>query len=236
MLLVASDVTEQRAAEQARLQAAIAQREVLVKEVHHRIKNNLQGVAGLLLQTASKHPGVQQILTEAVGQVQAIAQVYGLQVGSTMPLGLAGLVRAVGGSVQRMFGRTVLVDIQGEVPHQLPETESIPIALTLNELLTNAIKHGQGGDVSCTLEALEGEPGVASPVRLRVRSVGTLPEGFELGQHRAAVAGLGLVRALLPRRHASFTLQQEGAEVVAQIELRPPSVRLPPPQGAEPDR
>ncbi len=236
VLLVASDVTEQRAAEQARLQAAIAQREVLVKEVHHRIKNNLQGVAGLLLQTASKHPGVQQILTEAVGQVQAIAQVYGLQVGSAMPLGLAGLVRAVGGSVQRMFGRTVLVDIRGEVPHQLPETESIPIALTLNELLTNAIKHGQGGDVSCTLEALEGEPGVASPVRLSVRSVGTLPEGFELGQHRAAVAGLGLVRALLPRRHASFTLQQEGAEVVAQIELRPPSVRLPLPQGTEPDR
>ncbi|MCP6462388.1 hypothetical protein NL471_26765, partial [Klebsiella pneumoniae] len=47
LLMVASDVTEQRAAEQARLQAAISQRELLVREVHHRIKNNLQGVAGL---------------------------------------------------------------------------------------------------------------------------------------------------------------------------------------------
>jgi two-component sensor histidine kinase len=56
LLLVASDVTEQRAAEQARLQAAIAQREVLVREVHHRIKNNLQGVAGLLQQTPSATP------------------------------------------------------------------------------------------------------------------------------------------------------------------------------------
>jgi two-component sensor histidine kinase len=55
---VASDVTEQRAAEQARLQAAIAQREVLVREVHHRIKNNLQGVAGLLQQNAARHPEV----------------------------------------------------------------------------------------------------------------------------------------------------------------------------------
>jgi PAS domain-containing protein len=56
VLIVASDVTEQRAAEQARLQAAIQQREVLVREVHHRIKNNLQGVAGLLQQNAARHP------------------------------------------------------------------------------------------------------------------------------------------------------------------------------------
>ena len=56
LLLVASDVTEQRAADQARLQAAIQQREVLVREVHHRIKNNLQGVAGLLQQIAARKP------------------------------------------------------------------------------------------------------------------------------------------------------------------------------------
>ena len=46
VLLVASDVTEQRVAEKARFDAAVSQREMLVKEVHHRIKNNLQGVAG----------------------------------------------------------------------------------------------------------------------------------------------------------------------------------------------
>ena len=227
VLLVASDVTEQRAAEQARLQAAIAQREVLVKEVHHRIKNNLQGVAGLLLQTANKHPDVSQILKEAVGQVQAIAQVYGLQVGSTGPLGVAGLLRAVATSVQRMFGHTIHVHDEVVVVHELPESESIPIALTLNELLTNAIKHGDGGDLRCTL-ALLGEG-----VVLRIAGPGTLPPGFELTRHRSAVAGLGLVRALLPRRSATFTLSQEGADVVAQIELRPPSVRLPAPLAAD---
>jgi hypothetical protein len=41
------------------------------------------------------------------------------------------------------------------------------------------------------------------------------------------------VRALLPRRSATFTLSQEGADVVAQIELRPPSVRLPAPLAAD---
>ncbi|MFX6277420.1 histidine kinase dimerization/phosphoacceptor domain -containing protein, partial [Acinetobacter baumannii] len=86
LLMVASDVTEQRAAEQARLQAAISQRELLVREVHHRIKNNLQGVAGLLQQIAVRRPEVAPVLKEAVGQVQAIAQVYGLQVGTSGPL------------------------------------------------------------------------------------------------------------------------------------------------------
>ena len=77
LLSVAADVTEQRAAEAAKLEAVIAQRELLVREVHHRIKNNLQGVAGLLQQIAQRRPEVAPVISEAIGQVQAIAQVYG---------------------------------------------------------------------------------------------------------------------------------------------------------------
>jgi PAS domain S-box-containing protein len=221
LLLVASDVTEQRAAEQARLLAAIAQREVLVREVHHRIKNNLQGVAGLLQQSAVRHPEMAAMLAEAVGQVQAIAQVYGLQVGASGPLEVAGLLRAIAQSVQRTFGRPIAVSVEGAVPHLLPEAESIPVALTLNELLTNAVKHGQGDEVRCTL-TLHGEA-----VHVRIANRGRLADDFSLEQVRAGVAGLGLVRALLPRRSAGFTLTQAGEDVLAEVELRAPSVHLP---------
>ena len=143
LLLVATDVTEQRAAEQAKFDAAIAQREMLVKEVHHRIKNNLQGVAGLLQQIASRKPEMASAMAEVVGQVQAIAQVYGLQVGSGGPLQVIGVVEAIAASVQRTFGHPIGFSVQGADPKAwvLPEAESIPIALTLNELLTNAVKH-----------------------------------------------------------------------------------------------
>ncbi len=221
LLLVASDVTGQRAAEQARLQAAIAQREVLVREVHHRIKNNLQGVAGLLQHNAARHPELASVLSEAVGQVQAIAQVYGLQVGAAGPLEVAGLLRAIAASVQRTFGRTIRVELDGEVPHLLPEAESIPVALTVNELLTNAVKHGRGDDVRCRL-VVQGQ-GVA----IRIASAGALPPGFDLAQVRGGVSGLGLVRALLPRRSSNLSLATQGDDVVAEVELRPPSVRLP---------
>ena len=107
ILVVAADVTEQRAAQEARLEAAIAQREMLVREVHHRIKNNLQGVAGLLQQIGGRKPEVAAAIDEVVGQVQAIAQVYGLQVGSDGPLSIVSVLEAITGSVQRTFGRPI---------------------------------------------------------------------------------------------------------------------------------
>ncbi|MBK9364186.1 MAG: PAS domain S-box protein [Rubrivivax sp.] len=223
LLLVASDVTEQRAAEQARLQAAIAQREVLVREVHHRIKNNLQGVAGLLQQHAERHPGVGPMLTEAVSQVQAIAQVYGLQVGSGGPLRVAHVLQAIAGSVQRTFGRSIQVVTSDEAAHWLmPEAESIPIALTLNELLTNAVKHGSGDSLRC-------EAGVdGDGVRVAIANRGRLPPGFDLARFPGSLSGLGLARALLPRRSATLTLEQQGDEVVALVRLRAPSVQRDP--------
>jgi PAS domain S-box-containing protein len=221
LLVVASDVTEHRAAEEARLQAAISQRELLVREVHHRIKNNLQGVAGLLQQIAARRPEVADVLREAVGQVQAIAQVYGLQVGATGPLHLRKVWEAIIGSVQRMRGRTFATAIEGEAlagSWALPEAESIPIALSLNELLGNAMRHSPDATVRCHL--ICGESGVT----VEIINTGRLPAGFHLKQVPSGVSGLGLVRALLPRRSAILSLEQQGDDVVCRLELLPPSV------------
>jgi PAS domain S-box-containing protein len=226
LLLVATDVTEQRVAQQAKFEAAIAQREMLVREVHHRIKNNLQGVAGLLQQVAVRKPEVADVISEVVGQVQAIAQVFGLQVGSGGPLRVTSVVEAITGSVQRTFGRNITLSVRGHPPREwaLPEAESIPIALTINELLTNAVKHSvpleSGGfePVACTLRL--SDEGVCVEIANRAQ----LPEGFSLSRYPGGVSGLGLVRALLPRRSASLTMEQHGAQVVSSVLLVPPGV------------
>jgi PAS domain S-box-containing protein len=223
LLQVATDVTEQRAAQQARFEAAIAQREMLVKEVHHRIKNNLQGVAGLLQQIAQRKPEVAGPIAEVVGQVQAVAQVYGLQVGASGPLQLEGVVTAIVTSVQRTFGRVIRVAIGGPAAGQwlLPESEAIPIALTVNELLTNAIKHSSGAadtGLSCTLACGDAE------VCVTIANAGTLPPGFNFARIPGGVSGLGLVRALLPRRSAQLALEQQGDQVRVTMLLRPPGI------------
>ncbi len=223
LLLVATDVTEQRAAQEARLEAAIAQREMLVKEVHHRIKNNLQGVAGLLQQIAARKPEVEAVISEVVGQVQAIAQVYGLQVGAAGPLLLRSVVEAITGSVQRTFGRAIVLRVEDDDarPWALPEAESIPIALTINELLTNAIKHSRSTDaeVRCLLSC--GDDGV----RLVIDNAGALGPEFRLAHIPGGVSGLGLVRALMPRRSATLAIEQQGDRVLATVSLVPPGIR-----------
>jgi PAS domain S-box-containing protein len=228
LLMVASDVTAQRAADEARLAAAIAQREMLIKEVHHRIKNNLQGVAGLLQQSASRHPEAAGAIAEAVSQVHAIAQVHGLQVGVTGPMRVRGVVEAIAQSVQRMFGRTIHVEVHGPAPHRfaLTEADSIPIALTVNELFTNAIKHSApaagaaASDIRCRIDCSE------STVQIAIANQGTLAPGFSLAGIPAGVSGLGLVRSLLPRKGAKLALEAQGDTVVARLELAPPAVAL----------
>jgi PAS domain S-box-containing protein len=221
LLLVASDVTAQRVAEEARLREEIAQRDMLVKEVHHRIKNNLQGVAGLMQQIAERRPEVAAVIKEAVGQVQAIAQVYGLQVGSGGPLRVRSVLEAIASSVQRMFGRPIAVEVCCADVHRwaLPEAESIPIALTVNELLTNAVKHGADGAVRCVLECDDGG------ITIDVVNRGVLPPGFELARVPGGVSGLGLVRALLPRRHAALAMHAAGDEVHSRVTLTSPVVQ-----------
>ena len=223
LLMVASDVTEQRAAQEARLEAAIAQREMLVREVHHRIKNNLQGVAGLLQQISLHKPEVAGAIAEVVGQVQAIAQVHGMQVGTSGLLNFADMIEAITASVQRTFGRTIRFGVLDEAVRQwmLAESESIPIALTINELLTNAVKHsaaGIGGAVGCMLEQLP------DGARLRITNRASLPPEFSLQRIPGGVSGLGLVRALLPRRHATLAIEQTGDDVMTTVDLQSPVV------------
>ncbi len=227
LLLVATDVTEQRAAQQARLEAAIEQRDMLVKEVHHRIKNNLQGVAGLLEQIAQRKPEVAGAIAEVVGQVHAIAHVYGLQVGESGPLPVASVVKAIAASVQRTFGRVIPMVVVAEpggpdpLTWLLPESESIPIALTLNELLTNAVKHSKhepAAELSCRLVSS------GTGVVVSITNAGALPPGFSVARIRGGMSGLGLVRALLPRRNASLRVEQHGALVVTIVALQAPGV------------
>ena len=230
LLLVATDVTEQRAAQEARYAAAVAQREMLIQEVHHRIKNNLQGVAGLLQQIGERKPEVAPAIGEAVGQLHAIAQVYGLQVDAVGPIALDGMVEAVTRSVQRLFGRTITLDVEQPDGARwlLPEAESIPIALTLNELLTNAIKHSAPPSPSSSEAATAGVScrlvADADGVRLTVGNDGRLPEGFSLARFPGGLSGLGLVRALLPRRSARLEFDQQQGRVRVSLSLTPPGI------------
>jgi two-component sensor histidine kinase len=194
-----------------------------VREVHHRIKNNLQGVAGLIQQAAVARPEVAAALEEAAAQIQAIAQVHGLQIRATGTLPVLGVAQGIFQNLASMFG----VEIRFEPPPPdlwrfgLPENEAVPLALVINELGTNAIKHrASRTDAICVRVASRPDG-----MEFVIENPGQLKPGFSFADIAASVSGLGLVKALLPRRGAKLSIDSAGSVVLARLQLFPPAVR-----------
>jgi PAS domain S-box-containing protein len=219
---IADDITERSAAERQRLEEAVKQRDILVREVHHRIKNNLQGVAGLLQHMAHAKPELAGNLNEIAGQIQAIAQVHGLQIRATGTLPVLGVAQGIFQNLATMFG----VEVRFEPPPPalwrwgLPENEAVPLALVINELGTNAIKYRGGRDQGIAVRVGTRPEGV----ELRIENPGQLRAGFDLSRIASSVSGLGLVKALLPRRGAKLAIEQHAGLVVTRLELLPPAI------------
>jgi len=200
-----------------------AHREVLVREIHHRIKNNLQGVTGLLRQFADNHPEIAEPINQTIGQVQSIAVIHGLQ--EHAPVGnvyLRELVDAVAAGVGALWQTPVAVEISpGWAPCSIDEAEAVPFALILNELISNAIKHGgRPGKIRIVLEQAQR----ADYVRLAIHNTGQLPPGFDF--ERNTGTGLQLVKSLLPRAGARLSWECRDSTVITLLELEPPVVTL----------
>ena len=220
---VADDATEREAAERQRMEEVVKQRDILVREVHHRIKNNLQGVAGLIQQAAVARPEVASALEEAAAQIQAIAQVHGLQIRATGTLPVLGVAQGIFHNLANMFG----AEVRFEPPapdlwrYGLPENEAVPLALVINELGTNAIKHRANRSDPVNVRVSARPDGM----EFAIENTGQLRAGFSFSDIAASVSGLGLVKALLPRRGARLSIESSGSVVLTKLQLFPPAVR-----------
>ncbi|HEY8219817.1 MAG TPA: PAS domain S-box protein [Methylobacter sp.] len=217
------DLTERKRLEKERLAAENAQRDVLVREVHHRIKNNLQGIIGILRQFAENHPETEEPLNQAISQVQSVAVIHGLQ--GSAPLAkvqACELTVAIAAGIESLWKRPVTVGILDcGVPYTITEVEAVPLALVLNELICNAIKHGgANGHVRITLNH---EPHGDS-IHLTIYNTGLIPAGFGLENITGFGTGLQLVASLLPRAGARLTWEQQDGIVVTKLTLDEPVI------------
>lgn len=207
---IVKDITERIERETLRLSEVLEQRDALVREVHHRIKNNLQGVVGLLRQHAIDHPELKELIDVVIGRIYSIAIIHGLQAQTLVEeVKLDSLIKAI---IDASEGNvSYRNDLQS--PVFLSRDESVPIALVLNELITNACKHRLA---NTTLE-----------VRLCSDSDGsliTITNSFEVGKQQDAGGGQGLalVKSLLPRKYARLLAVQKGNMYSVELKLSPP--------------
>jgi PAS domain S-box-containing protein len=216
----AKDITGEKRAEQERLAHETAQRNALVREVHHRIKNNLQGVIGLLRQHISVHPDTRAAIEVAIDQISTIAVVHGLQSRlGQYELRLCETLHAVNAATSKAMALAPSsIDDRRSSDIWLDSGAAVSVALILNELLHNALKHGHhAGGVNIVLT------GGGEHAMVRISNPGgPLPPGFDLSNGTGCGTGLDLVRTLLPRRGATLTITQGEGRVTAEFAVAPP--------------
>ena len=224
IMSVIRDITERRQAEALRLADCQQQRDTLVREVHHRIKNHLQGLAGLLNQHKRKHPALQEPLDAVIAQVTAISLIHGLQSGEvendvrlykllkeivSFQSGLAALEFANAGNAYCL-----------NCAWRIAETESVPLALILNELVTNAVKHRDDPHrpvrIACTC--------TDENIVVTLGNAGNLPPGFDFAAGTGLGTGLSLLRSLLPHGGAALSFHGADGHVETRLTLSAPVV------------
>lgn len=221
-VVVGRDITEKKRAEQ-RIRGSLAEKEVLLKEIHHRVKNNMQVISSLVALQAERLPdaAMREVLHDVTHRVRSMALVHEklYQSDDMAKVEFAEYARSLLNYLWRAHGTTasgvrLALDLE---PMSLSVNAAVPCGLILNELVSNALKHafrdreasGRGGEVAVSLRSdAEGR------VCLRVRDNGAgLPAGLDWRQ--ADSLGLRLVQMLAGQLHATVevvTSEGEGTE------------------------
>ena len=222
--LAVSDISARKQV-QLELQTALAEQQALLKEVHHRVKNNLQVISSLLrLETGrSAQPDTRSVLADMQGRIHAMAQLHEAlyRSGVFATVDLAGYVKGLATQAVRILaGREGSVRLQlGLAALKVTMDQAMPLGLLANELISNAFKHGfangRSGDLNITLAPLPD----SVRWRLCVSDTGAgLPADFaaRLGQ------SLGLQLAGDLARQAGGMLDVgPGPEAVFRIDFMP---------------
>lgn len=203
------DITERKAAE-AQIEATLAEREVLLKELHHRVKNNLQIISSMLnLQGSSiEDPQAQAVLQEGQNRIYAMALIHEKLYLAKDPIciGMAEYMQDLAGNLFLSYGVEpsriqfwpAITDIWLDIEM------AIPFGLLFNELISNCLKHafpaGRPGEIKVTLD--ETQPGL---YRLMVADNGTgLPPN--INWRAPKTLGLRLINRLAQQLRGNIEL------------------------------
>jgi PAS domain S-box-containing protein len=211
LLGVMIDITESKDAERA-LRTSLQDKEALLKEVHHRVKNNLQVIVSLLnLESSRAAPEARTPLKEMQGRIRAMALLHETLYRSKdlASVDLAAYVEKVASQLFRAQNSNPSVALQFHLaPVRVGIDQAIPCGLIVNELVTNSLKHafpdkGQG-EVHVRLSRQPDES-----VRLEVTDTGaSLPADFD--QRMGKALGLQLVRDLARQLAGELTIEHKG--------------------------
>jgi predicted ATPase/two-component sensor histidine kinase len=210
-------VDEMRRAEKL-IKASLKEKEILLKEVHHRVKNNLQVICSLFsMQSRNvKDPETLLILRESQNRVRSMALVHEkLHQGKDLAnVDFAGYIKVLSTNLLRAYGydfgdRNISLSMDVE-NISFTIDFAIPLGLILNELLSNALKHAFGNDSKGKIHLIFKRDLQQGTILLSVRDNG---KGFpkDLDYRNTKTLGLQLVVTLIEQIGGTMNmLAQDG--------------------------
>ncbi|MFH0960877.1 MAG: CHASE domain-containing protein, partial [Pseudomonadota bacterium] len=187
---LADEIAERKQAEE-KIQASLREKEILLREIHHRVKNNMQVISGLLdLQSSSsKNPELIAMSHDSQRRIQAMSLVHEKLYGSKnfARVDLADYVRSLSRDLFQSYkinpGKIdLIVQTDGDVYVDI--NKAIPCGLILNELISNVFKHAFPGDRQGELQVIIYET-KNTEIEIVVRDNGLgLPDDVDIHQPR----------------------------------------------------
>ncbi|HSN55684.1 MAG TPA: PAS domain S-box protein [Candidatus Sulfomarinibacteraceae bacterium] len=227
-IAVIEDITARRDAEFA-IKSSLEEKDVLLREIHHRVKNNLQVISSLLsLQSGSiDDPRLHQLFQESQSRVRAMALIHEILYDSSdlSSIELRPYISRLVTSLARMYGADtgrIGFDVEAE-DLQLSIDEMVPCGLAINELISNSLKYGfpdnRKGRIAIRVYA-NSDGGVVFVVR--DDGVGVAPD---LDIRNTGSMGLGLVVGLIEKQLKGHLELERGDGTCFTIVLPPQRAR-----------
>ncbi|MFT3884457.1 MAG: histidine kinase dimerization/phosphoacceptor domain -containing protein [Flavobacteriales bacterium] len=196
---LAYGITDRKEA-QRKLLESLHEKEVLLKEVHHRVKNNLQIISSILnLQSSyvEDDPRMLELLRDSQDRIRSMSFIHEslYQTKNFSHIDLADYIDGLSRNLMMSYSLSGKVGLEKDLePVRLGLDQAIPCGLILNELISNALKHAfpdaAAGTIHITLREKDDR------VQITIADDGKgLPEGFD--EERDANLGLQLVRTLI---------------------------------------
>ena|GEM_PF-2192646 len=212
---ISTEITQRKQAE-TKVKESLKEKEILLTEIHHRVKNNLALVSGIMHLQAyqSNNDEVKQHLVNGQSRIQSIAIIHELLYQSeslsyiNLKENISKLVGHIQSSILTKNDIKLNLDLEDII---INVNQAVPCALIVNELLTNIFKHAyndkESGDVLVSLS----EKNEKIYVQIKDDGAG-LPEDFDL--ETPQTVGLTLVRTLVSQLEGNLDYTSDNGETV----------------------
>ena len=207
------------------IRASLREKETLLKEVHHRVKNNLQVIASLLRLQARylRDDATRAMFEESQNRVQSISLVHEMlyRAGDLARVDFGDYLRTLVNHLTDGWdsaGRNIRISVDSRGV-QLPVDTAIPCGLIVNELITNAVKHAfPGGRPGVIRVSAVAQPNGRLTLTVQDDGIG-LP--LDLDLRRSGSLGLELVNTLTRQLRATLNIVRgDGATFEIQFQPR----------------